>query len=494
MENGVRLVKVIISVAVMLTMLFCLGIAAAVPAAAADNEIAATDSNVRYSGHWAKSGNNMKGYFQSTMEVRFTGTSLKVKSNKTLAVKIDGGEYKEITSSAGIVNAASGLAAGNHKAIIIMPLPNNTTTISGFVIDSGATLLAPDDAKHIAFIGDSITMGHYGDPGNFPSGAGYKDSIVKNYVIKTALALDMVPNATAIGGIGIEKANNPAIDELGMAERYFRLGEYSSDAKNKAYDTSIYTPDYIVIALGTNGEYTESTATSTQAVYENMLIKLRTAYPKAKIFCVTPFQSNVQSLELKKTIIIQQSVTNRKKDGDKNVYDIDASQYITNTAKVKENPAGETLDGVHPTYEGHTKIANNLVSSINSKLLKENYQSTSSKKTYSGYYGRSSNVSGTSSVKAQTTSNKADDTSSKNNTTSKKKGTSSKNNDVGETVIDNSNTVETYDQQTAKENLAEEKGKSIMDYMWILIVVAAVAIAALIVVIFLPQIKALFKK
>ncbi|MBP3692380.1 MAG: hypothetical protein J6I80_03955, partial [Clostridia bacterium] len=425
-----KALKRILSVLMIFALLITLGITAAVPASAADNEIAATDSRIRYTGHWVKDGSNMKGYFQSTIEVRFTGTSLKVKCNRALAVKIDNGDYEIKEPVSGTTIAASGLSSGNHKAILIISVPiaaSNgpvNTLIAGFTIDSGATLLEPDDAKHIAFIGDSITMGHYGQSSYWPSGAGYKDSIAKNYVTKLATKLGMVPNATAIGGHGIDKANSTDIDTIGMTERCFRLGGMHTDGATKTLDTSLYAPDYIVVALGTNGSYSAGTAATAQNAYENMLKKLRTAYPSAKIFCVTPFQSTgLSSLNIKKEDIIKASVDNRKDDGDKNIYYIDATYAITNTAQIKKDPAGQTTDGVHPTYEGHTKIAEFLETEIKFQLLKESSASNSSKKTYSKY----SRVQRTSSEQAtDKTESVVEDTTSKKGNTSKKNNTNSK--------------------------------------------------------------------
>lgn len=487
-----KALKRILSVLIILALLITLGITAAVPASAADNEIAATDSRIRYTGHWVKDGSNMKGYFQSTIEVRFTGTSLKVKCNRALAVKIDNGDYEIKEPVSGTTIAASGLSKGNHKAILIISVPiaaSNgpvNTLIAGFTIDSGATLLEPDDAKHIAFIGDSITMGHYGGD------ADHRDSIAQNYVTKLAEKLGMVPNATAIGGHGIDKAKKETIDTIGMTERYFRLGGMYTDGATKTLDTSLYAPDYIVVALGTNGSYTAGTAVIAQNAYENMLKKLRTAYPSAKIFCVTPFQSTgLSSLNIKKEDIIKASVDYRKDDGDKNIYYIDATSAITNTAQIKKDPAGQTTDGVHPTYEGHTKIAEFLETEIKFQLLKENSASNSSKKTYSKY----SRVQRTSSEQAtDKTESVVEDTTSKKGNTSKKNNTNSKVTSADKDATVNENiTEDTEIIETIGEDTEGEKG-GIMDYLWILIAVAAVVVIALLVVIFLPQIKALFKK
>ena len=363
--------KTILSLVLAISLLFCLGVVATFNASAESVEIAATDARVRYTGHWTKDDANMKGYFQSTIEVRFTGTSLQVKCNRALAVKIDGSEYEIVNPVNGVVDAASGLAEGEHKAILIISTPiaasngPTNTTVSGFVLDSGAGLLYPDAAKHIAFIGDSITMGYYGDPAIFPEGVTFTSSIAKNYAAKTAMALGMVPNGTAIGGHGIEQANSTAIDTIGMSERYFRLGGMYTDANETAYDTNFYTPDYVVVSLGTNGSYDDTSAASTQVVYENMLKNLRTAYPNAKIFCVTPFQSTgLSTLSVKVNSIIKPSVDNMNAAGDNDVYFIDATGFITNPARLKDDATGQTTDGVHPTYDGHTAIATQLTAAI----------------------------------------------------------------------------------------------------------------------------------
>ena len=282
--------KTILSLVLAISLLFCLGVVATFNASAESVEIAATDARVRYTGHWTKDDANMKGYFQSTIEVRFTGTSLQVKCNRALAVKIDGSEYEIVNPVNGVVDAASGLAEGEHKAILIISTPiaasngPTNTTVSGFVLDSGAGLLYPDAAKHIAFIGDSITMGYYGDPAIFPEGVTFTSSIAKNYAAKTAMALGMVPNGTAIGGHGIEQANSTAIDTIGMSERYFRLGGMYTDANETAYDTNFYTPDYVVVSLGTNGSYDDTSAASTQVVYENMLKNQATRDPLTSLY------------------------------------------------------------------------------------------------------------------------------------------------------------------------------------------------------------------
>lgn len=466
-----KALKRILSVLMIFALLITLGITAAVPASAADNEIAATDSNLRYLGHWVKSGNNMKCYFQSTVEVKFTGTSLKVKiqaSNiKGVMYRVDGGEWKYLTTN-GTVKLAEDLKAGNHKVTLMSSVPQTGTTISGFIIDDGAKLLAPDTNKVIAFIGDSITMGYY--DGKLTS------SFEKTYAMLTAEHFGYSVTSTAVGGIGISCAND-GVDTLGMVDRYFKLGAYGSDAANIDFDTSIYTPDYVVIALGTNSNLDKVSGLQQQQDYEEFLQKLRKVYPKARIYCLSPFATRVLD-----SYIIE-AVNSRRASGDKNVFYSDA--YKSDYTKVK--------GGSHPSYEGQNELFQIVSMSILSTDMKANSAGlNSSKKTYSKY----SRVQRTSSEQAtDKTESVVEDTTSKKGNTSKKNNTNSKvtstdkDATVNENITEDTEIIETI----GEEDIENEKG-GIMDYLWILIAVAAVVVIALLVVIFLPQIKALFKK
>ena len=464
-------IKKLASVLLCFVLLFSLCIVSGVSAVAADNEIAATDGNLRYLGHWVKSGNNMKCYFQSTVEVKFTGTSLKVKiqaSNiKGVMYRVDGGEWKYLTTN-GTVTLAQGLKAGNHKVVLMSSVNKTGATISGFIIDDGAKLLAPDTNKVMAFIGDSITMGHYEGK--------LTDSFEKTYAMLTAEHFGYSVTSTAVGGIGISCANSDAIDTLGMVERYFKLGAYGSDAANVDFDTSIYTPDYVVIALGTNSNLEKVSGLQQQQDYEKFLEKLRKVYPKARIYCLSPFATRVLDS------YIMEAVNSRRASGDKNVFYSDA--YKSNYTKVQ--------GGSHPSYEGQNELFQIVSMSILATDKKANSAgSNSSTKTYSKY----SRVQRTSSEQAtDKTESVVEDTTSKKGNTSKKNNTNSKVTSADKDTTANENiTEDTEIIETIGENTESEQG-GIMDYLWILIVVAAVVVIALLVVIFLPQIKALFKK
>ena len=108
-------------------------------------------------------------------------------------------------------------------------------------------------------------------------------------------------NTIAFGGIRIVGPGDSASgnDPLGMPERYFLKREYRSDGDSEharkaagEWDTGIYAPDYIVLNLGTNDVSGSSSFTDD---YTAFLKKLKSTYPGAKLFVMTPFNGNMKA-------------------------------------------------------------------------------------------------------------------------------------------------------------------------------------------------------
>ena len=116
-----------------------------------------------------------------------------------------------------------------------------------------------------------------------------------------------------------------------MSDRYFRAIPYSETiGKNETYpmyDTSRYTPDYIVVNLGTNDRSYSSS--QVQAAYTNFLTALRSSYPDATIFALRPLGGrDITGGDgyFKKEII--SAVNARRKAGDKNVVFMDTTGWV----------------------------------------------------------------------------------------------------------------------------------------------------------------------
>ena len=297
------------------------------------------DTNIRLIGHWTRSAMYLKGYFQSSLELRFTGTSIRVMVNaQNLFYKIDDGQNTKLTST-GNVTLATGLEDGEHVLRLCSNYQDVKPVISGFKLDAGASTLPPTTSKSIMFIGDSITVSYFG--------SGYTNGFIDGYGVKTADALGLSYAGTAHGGIAIV-AGEGSPDTSGIPQRFFNLGDLNSDGANTAYDTSSYQPDYISICLGTNGS---DNTPAVQSADLGFLENLREAYPYAVIFCVPPFAN-------KNHEVIQAAVEARVAAGDHKVH------YIDSTGWIDVSASGVTSDGTHPVPASHTIIAQKLSAAI----------------------------------------------------------------------------------------------------------------------------------
>lgn len=307
-----------------------------------------SDENIRLLGHWARETTQLKGYFQSGLELRFTGTSLQMDLSGALSTltkgynffySIDGGENKKLTS-AGTVTLAENLTEGIHTLSLHSNYQEVHPIITRIKLDAGASTLPVSTAPSILFIGDSITVSYFGPTPD------YENGFIDGYAAQTANALGFAYAGTAYGGIAILPEGLP--DSTGMPSRYFKLGELNSDAADIQYDTTSYQPDYINICLGTNGQ---NNTPAVKQAYLDFLTELRTAYPNTVIFCMTPFA--VKNIET-----VKESVEQRNADGDTNVHFINASTWVDCSKQ------GVTSDGTHLVPESHAIVAQKLTAAI----------------------------------------------------------------------------------------------------------------------------------
>lgn len=291
--------------------------------------------------------------FQSGFEVIFTGTSAAVGievagSASEYMYSIDGEAFVRVLNpTAGYNSLATGLTAGEHTLTFYACNQGARNRITGLRFDSGASLKKVPKKKTIEFIGDSITAGWIG--------SGYINWLSKCYTWQTAQKLGFGFNVVARGGIGLLVKGT---DALNMSDRYFRAIPYSETiGKNETYpmyDTSRYTPDYIVVNLGTNDRSYSSS--QVQAAYTNFLTALRSSYPGATIFALRPLGGrDITGGDgyFKKEII--SAVNARRKAGDKNVVFMDTTGWVE---------VSDFADQLHFNYEGNEHIAEKLAAAI----------------------------------------------------------------------------------------------------------------------------------
>ncbi len=298
---------------------------------AEENVISADDENIKYIGRWVENEKGyMEGYFECSLAVRFTGTSIMLNkgSGGKMYYRIDGGEAKAY----GVRRLAQDLSEGEHTLEIFAYAQQGFPVISGFILDEGATLLPVEDKPVIEFIGDSIMEGYV--VGN--------NSVLNSYGHKTADKLGFYRNIVAFGGITVcPNYGNP--DNQGMVNRYKMLKEYSqAEPVSEKWDTSKFVPDYVVINLGTND--TKPSEGEFKLWYTSLLSLLRTSYKDAKIFVMTPFNGR------RNADILAVYEANK----DENMFLIDS--YLWNI------PGGS--DNLHPDAEDHDMAAEKLAKEI----------------------------------------------------------------------------------------------------------------------------------
>ena len=327
-----------------------------ISASAADEgqQISMDNGNITYYGRWDDlSDGVVQLNFQSGFEVIFTGTSAAVGiaqkgSASEYMYSIDGGAFTRVLDPAvGYNTLATGLSAGEHTLTFYSSSQGSRNRITGLRFDSGAVLKKVPKKKTIEFIGDSITAGWIGN--------GYINWLYKCYTWQTAKKLDLGFNVVARGGIGLITKGS---DTLNMSDRYFRSLPYSQIAGNdEVYpmlDTSRYTPDYIVINLGTNDR--SHSSTKFEAVYTEFLTNLRKAYPKTTIFALRPLGGrDITGGDgyFKKEIIA--AVNARRKAGDKNTFFIDTTGWVE---------PSDFQDQLHFNYVGNEHLAERLADAI----------------------------------------------------------------------------------------------------------------------------------
>ncbi|MGW2515255.1 SGNH/GDSL hydrolase family protein [Streptomyces scopuliridis] len=310
--------------------------------------VPASDKNIRYRGRWQKQANGyVYGYYESGLEFGFTGTSLSVtlESNCRLLYGVDGREFQRNINAKGTLAIASGLDRGTHSVRIYSEYQQSFPKITNFQIDRGASTKPLIKRPTMEFVGDSISVGYIGP--------GLVNSLGNSFSFRTPELLNFAHNTVAFGGIAMA-AGSGGPDSSGMVSRYTKLSEYVPGESNvPEWNTSRYTPDYLVINLGTNDPSTGTKAPNFRPAYKAFLENARGYYPESVIFAMSPFNGAHRNE-------ISETVSTRNASGDEKAIYIDTSGWI--------DTATETTDGTHPTVAAHDKISVKLAAFVQNYL------------------------------------------------------------------------------------------------------------------------------
>lgn len=226
-------------------------------------------------------------YPGSTISARFTGTGIDValgdQGRNWFDVIIDDGAPIAISTAGRTkITLAKDLAPGTHDVVMI----KRTEAYAGWVRFDGFT---PKDGeivpspfpytRRIEMIGDSITCG-YGNLGTL--GCSFSVDTESENAAWGALAskeLQAAHTAIAISGRGMWR-NSDGSTKLTMPEAWTLA---VPDDPTSLWDFARFTPDVVVINLGTNDYAYGDPGLPYQLAYAAFLQKLRATYPAAPI-------------------------------------------------------------------------------------------------------------------------------------------------------------------------------------------------------------------
>jgi lysophospholipase L1-like esterase len=229
------------------------------------------------------------GWPGTTIASRFSGTEIAISLDDTganqFSVWIDGEEQAVLSpkGGAGTFTLASGLPDGEHDVRVSRRTESffGPTQFLGF---PGAILVdTAGQGRMIELVGDSITCG-YGVLGEKAT-CGFSadtESELDAWGGLTAAALDAGHVAIAYSGKGVYRdREGSTVDQMpALFERIF------ADDPESAWDFA-YTPDVVVINLGTNDFAEGDPGVPFRDAYGTFIAAVRARYPEAWIIAAT---------------------------------------------------------------------------------------------------------------------------------------------------------------------------------------------------------------
>lgn len=276
----------------------------------------------------------------SAIELNFAGTEISVTLDGEAVlyeVLLDGAR-KKFRGGAGTYPLGTGLANGPHHVMVVRRQESSAgkSRFVSFSAPQATWLPNTVPARRMEIIGDSISAG-YGDEGdrfapNCDWQATENSDLTYGAVAARALGADI--HIIAYSGIGMAKSlkDVPAT----MPEIYERI----FDSESTKWDFSKYTPQLVVINLGTNDYNAGVDTNAYKTAYQGFLTTVRGHYPDAFIYCAS--QDDSLAAEIKEVV--------------------DAK----NDPKIQYVPLSGNGGGCdwHPDVAGHQQMADQLLAAL----------------------------------------------------------------------------------------------------------------------------------
>jgi lysophospholipase L1-like esterase len=269
---------------------------------------AASDARVRVMGrHLVDGGAVSFGASGVTFYIKFRGTSLDVDLERASAdtanhdwftVVVDGGEPSRFRTRSSITRytLARGLQPGEHTVALSKATEGQNGHDRLVAIHAGELLQAePLPSRRIEFIGNSITAGYGLDPRPVACKQGTWYDATHAWLAygpRVARRVNAQWMLSAISGIGIVRNwNSPGPVMPGVYHGVYM--EYADSATH--WEFGRYTPDLVIVALGTNDFSDGDGKTPRPALdgdafvrdYTRFVAGVRARYPNAKLLLLT---------------------------------------------------------------------------------------------------------------------------------------------------------------------------------------------------------------
>lgn len=286
------------------------------------------------------------------------------------AVIVDGKELPKLEAKRGkhTYVLSTGLALENHHVVVFKrtECEVGSSVFYGFEAPAGSKIFSQEkNNRSIEFIGNSLTCG-YGNEAAIaapPQGnpnVGFHSANENGYAAYgsiTARMLNADYCAVAYSGRGVYR-NNTGNSEGTIPKIYSRI--FPDDENSKTFDFSKKQPGVIVIALGGNDFFPESTGdflddSAFVKTYLDFLTQLRKRYPNAVLICcvnnlTTDNWPEGRKCRTRLTDDTKVIVNKRLQAGDKAI-------HFFNKWQVQSAPYGEDW---HPSLLTHQKMADIL--------------------------------------------------------------------------------------------------------------------------------------
>jgi len=318
----------------------------------------ADDKNISYVGRIQKSETGAVSFDWSGtyLTAKFTGNYCAIRVSDTRKnyynVFVDDKLTGVVTTFGkdSLVVLAKGLKSGPHTLLLQKRSEGEQgkTTIHSFELSTKGNLLPANATKerHIEFIGNSITCG-YGTEGLSKTEPFKAETENCNLAYSCIVSRYFDADYTLIAHSGRGAARNygdtARVSKYSMKDLMMRTFD---ENKDQMWNFSDYTPDVVVINLGSNDFSTKPHPLKDEFLkaYDQIIGQIRARYGDVPVLCVAPPKGPAFEYI--------QSFCQAK--GDKNLH------FAAYLQGVYNNDSDQGSSG-HPNYEGQKKIAMNLI-------------------------------------------------------------------------------------------------------------------------------------